>query len=100
MPIVLRIVLVVVGVVGGCFGLVGAFLWRSGRGMGPPIWPNAPAWFINMVSRPVMFVVGVAMLVYAVALRLAIEVRFARSGRLSATFSSINSNSSNPKSRF
>jgi hypothetical protein len=64
-PIGFRIVLILVGLAGGCFGLAGAFLWRSGRGMGPPIWPNAPAWFINVVSRPVMFIVGVGMLAYA-----------------------------------
>jgi len=67
-PSSLRIVLVLVGVVGSCFGLAGAFLWRSGRGTGPPIWPNAPAWFFNVVSRPVMFIVGVAMLAYAASL--------------------------------
>ena len=40
----------VVGLVGGCFGLAVAFLWRSDRGMGPPIWPNAPAWFITQLE--------------------------------------------------
>jgi hypothetical protein len=46
----------------------GALFWRSGRGTGPPIWPNAPAWFMNSVSRPVMLIVGAAMFAYAAAL--------------------------------
>jgi hypothetical protein len=68
MPIGLKIVLILLASLGGVAGLGGAFFWRSGRGTGPPIWPNAPAWFINGVSRPVMFIVGVAMLAYAASL--------------------------------